>query len=425
MAARAGRSRYGWAGVLLAATLVGLGVPTFASAQPVVTVARPPSGTAVSGQDANAAGGGPRIGYGENGLEVRDPADRYRLVFGGRVQFRYASPYSDDPLDPEEIGRERETLTSIRRARFRVRGHAITPKLTFNVQYDLVNMWLLDARVDYEVRPWLQLRAGQWKADYNRERVASSSEQQMVERSIVNRVFTIDRQNGAMVLGRVRKDRPGDSNYWVGVFNGGGRSRGNDDRRPLWVARYQWNVAGGGVDMTGSDLDRTRTLRAIVAVAASGNQSAYTRFSSDGGGQIEDLPTGEPGEYRLAQWMGESALRWRGMSLQQEYHWKRVTNRTTGETLRLDGYYVQGGMFPHDFWRRAPRPLEFTARYATVDPNLGSPQDHREEVTVGANWFLRRHRNKFSIDASRLGFDTPAGFAETSTRVRLQWDVSF
>lgn len=424
MARRARTSHHGWAGGVLAAWLA-VGVPGVAGAQPAVAVATPSSETRPYAQHEPAAAGGPRVGYGADGLEVRDPADRYRIVFGGRVQFRYASPYSDDPLDPEELGQDRETLTSIRRARVRVRGHVLSPKLTFNVQYDLVNTWLLDARVDYEVRSWLQLRAGQWKADYNRERVASSGEQQMVERSIVNRVFTIDRQNGAMVHGRVRQERPGDSTYWVGVFNGGGRSRGNDDRRPLWVARYQWNLAGGGVDFTGSDLDRTRRLRAILAVAASGNQSAYTRFSSDGAGQVEDLPAGESGEYRLAQWMAESALRWRGVSLQQEYHWKRATNRTSGLTRRLDGYYVQGGVFLHDFWRIAPSPLEFTARYATVDPNLGSPEDHREELTIGANWFLRRHRNKFSADASRLRFDTPAGFAETSTRVRLQWDVSF
>lgn len=415
----------GWARGLLASTVLAVGLPTVTAAQPAVPLATPSFDASAPPQREPDAAGGPQVGYGADGFEVRDPGDRYRIVLGGRVQFRYASPYSDDPLDPEELGRERETLTSIRRARVRLRGHVLSPKLTFNVQYDLVNTWLLDARVDYEVRPWLQLRAGQWKADYNRERVASSGEQQMVERSIVNRVFTIDRQNGAMVHGRVREERPGDSNYWVGVFNGGGRSRGNDDWRPLWVARYQWNLAGGGVDFTGSDLDRTHALRAIVAVAASGNQSAYTRFSSDGASQVEDLPTGETGEYRLVQWMAESAMRWRGVSLQQEYHWKRASNRTSGLTRRLDGYYVQGGVFPHDFWRTAPRPLEFTARYATVDPNLGSPEDHRDEVTIGANWFLRRHRNKLSADASRLRFDTLAGFTQATTRVRLQWDVSF
>ena len=365
------------------------------------------------------------ISYGSEGLELRDADDDFRLVLGGRVQFRYASPFADDPLDPEELGRERETLTQIRRARFRASGHVFSPKLTFNVQYDLVNTWLLDARLNYEVRPWLQFRVGQWKADYNRERVASSSEQQMVERSIVNRVFTIDRQNGAMVHGRVGEGHRLDSNYWVGVFNGGGRSRGNDDRRPLWVARYQWNVAGGGLDFAAVDFERTRKVRAILAVAASGNQSAYSRFASDGAGQVEDLPEGGPGQYALSQWVAEGALKWGGVSVQHEFHWKQVADRVTGASQRLTGFYVQGGVFAHEFWPLLPRPLEFTSRYATVDPDLDGFEDQREEVAVGANWFLNGHRNKFSVDASRILFDTVEGTAESSTRVRLQWDVSF
>lgn len=366
------------------------------------------------------------ISYGPDGLELRDADNDFRLVLGGRVQFRYASPFEDDPLDPEELGRERTTLTRIRRARFRASGHLSSQKLTFNYQYDIVNMWLLDARLNYEVRPWLQFRVGQWKADYNRERVASSSEQQMVERSIVNRVFTIDRQNGAMVHGRAGEGRRLDSNYWVGVFNGGGRSRGNDDRRPLWVARYQWNVAGGGLGFAGVDFERTREVRAILAVGASGNQSAYSRFASDGAGQVEDLPDGVPGQYALSQWVAEGAVMWGGVSVQHEFHWKRVADRLTGSARQLNGGYLQGGLFPHEIWASVPRPLELTARVARVDPDLGGINDQRAELAIGANWFLNQHRSKLSVDATRLRFDTPqGGSAESSTRIRLQWDVSF
>lgn len=365
------------------------------------------------------------VSYGPEGLAFGTDDTRFRLVLGGRIQARYAAPFEDDPLDPEELGRERETLTRIRRARARASGHLFSPRFTFAVQYDLVNTWLLDARVNYELRPWLQVRAGQWKADYNRERVASSGEQQLVERSIVNREFTIDRQNGVAVHGRVAENRRGDSTYWVGVFNGGGRSRGNDDRRPLWVARYQWNVAGGGLDFRPVDLDRTSEVRAIIAVGASVNQSPYSRFASDGPGQVDDLPGPTSGQYLLAQWVGEAALKWRGVSVQQEVHWKRVTDRETGAARRLMGVYVQGGFFPHERWRAVPRPLEIVGRYARVDPDADSSEDHRDERTAGANWYIGGHRNKLSLDVSRLLFDTLDGVADSSTRVRVQWDISF
>jgi phosphate-selective porin OprO and OprP len=367
----------------------------------------------------------PVVRYGDDGLEIGRDTSPFRLTLGGRLQFRYAAPFVDDPLDPEELGRERETLTNIRRARFRAGGHLFTPRLTFAFQYDLVNTWLLDARLNYEVWPWLQLRAGQWKADYNRERVASSGEQLLVERSIVNQAFTIDRQNGVMVHGRAAEGRPYDSTYFVGVFNGGGRSRGNDDRQPLWVARYQWNALGDALEFSAVDLARSREVRLTLAAGASGNQTANTTFSSSGPGQIPGIPDGEPGRYRLAQWVGESALHWRGISAQHEYHWKRITDTSTGGVRRLEGFYVQAGLFPHEFLGAVPRPFQFTGRFATVDPNLGDSEDHREEITVGANWFLNGHRSKISADASRLRFDTPDGFVESSTRYRLQWDVSF
>ncbi len=361
----------------------------------------------------------------EDGLSLRTRDDRFLLRLGGRVQLRYAEPFEDDPLDPEELGRERERLTEIRRARFRASGYLFTPKLTFAYQYDLVNTWLLDARLNYELKPWLQLQVGQWKAEYNRERVASSSQQHLVERSIVNRVFTIDRQNGAMVHGDVAQGSRADSRYWVGVFNGGGRSRGNDDRRPMWVARYQWNVLGGGLDFTPVDLDRSRTLRASLAVASSGNQSGWSRFSSDGGGQVDDIPDGSAGQYRLSQWVVEGALAWRGISVEHEYHWKEVTDRDSGDVRRLDGFYVQGGSFLHEFWPVVPRPLELAARYAAVDPDGLRRENSRREVTFGANWFFNGHRNKVSIDTSRLHFDVPDGDRSSSRRVRVQWEVSF
>jgi len=362
---------------------------------------------------------------GGDGLTLRSRDDRFMLQLGGRVQLRYSDPFDDDPVDLEDLAQARERDIDVRRARFRASGHLLTPKLTFAYQYDLVNTWLLDARLNYEVAPWLQVQAGQWKPEYNRERVASSSQQHLVERSIVNRVFTLDRQNGAMVHGAVAAGTRADSRYWVGVFNGGGRSRGNDDSRPMWMARYQWNVLGGGLEFAPVDFDRSRTVRASLAVAASGNQGALTRFSSDGGGQVDGLPDGTNGLYRLAQSVVEGALAWRGVSLEHEYHWKKVTDRDSGAVRRLEGFYVQGGAFLHEFWRVVPRPLELAARFATVDPDGLRRENSGHEVTFGANWFFNEHRNKLSIDTSRLHFDEPDGDRSSSRRVRAQWEVSF
>ena len=68
------------------------------------------------------------------------------------------------------------------------------------------------------------------KSNYNRERVDSSGRQQFVERSIVNRIFTVDRQVGVMIKGRLNKGTVADMRYYAGIFNGEGRSINNSGK---------------------------------------------------------------------------------------------------------------------------------------------------------------------------------------------------
>ena len=80
---------------------------------------------------------------------------------------------------------------------------------------------MIDWRIMLEKYKWAKLRIGQWKINYNRERVDSSGKQTMVERSIMNRVFTIDRQIGMMLYGRVNPGTILDANYYLGIYSGG------------------------------------------------------------------------------------------------------------------------------------------------------------------------------------------------------------
>jgi hypothetical protein len=45
------------------------------------------------------------------------------------------------------------------------------------------------------------------------------------------------------------------------------------------------------------------------------------------------------------------------------------------------------------------------------------------ELTVGANWFFDRHRNKLSMDLSWQDGNVLGG-GGSQTRVRLQWEIS-
>jgi hypothetical protein len=266
---------------------------------------------------------------------------------------------------------------------------------------------------------------GQWKVEYNRERMISSGKQQLADRSHLTHPFTIDRQQGLSLFGRLRGGGAADVSYAVGVFTGTGRGgTRNDDGVPMWTGRLQWNPLGTPVPLEGSDLSRRPDAVAGVAVAASTNRSPYTRFSQSGGSQLPGFEEGEAGQYRIRQAVLETSFMWQGLSWQQELHWKEIDDRASGRRTELAGNYVQAGLFPRQLLSFVPAALELAIRHAVYDPDRSVGDDLERELSLAANWFFAGHANKLTAEVSFLSFD--GGGSETGeTRFRLQWDVSF
>ena len=87
----------------------------------------------------------------------------------------------------------------------------------------------------------------------------------------------------------------------------------------------------------------------------------------------------------------------------------------------LDGAYAQAGYFFHQLWPSFPRPLEIAFRAAYVD---NDPADAlRRELSWVGNWFFAGHRNKLTLEASRLTTTDPTVNGPV-WRIRFQWDVS-
>ncbi len=340
-----------------------------------------------------------------------------------RLQTRYGMPYSDDPRTLAALQDTGGGELELRRSRFKLDVQLGIPSLTLYSETELQGMDQLDLRVTWQPSKAFGLRAGQWKPEYNRERRDSSGAQQFVERSIVNREFTIDRQQGVMVFGRVGAGTALDFNGWLGLFGGAGRDSFNDGGQMMPMARLQWNPNGVVLPFDQGDLERREEPTGSIAVATVRNRSRYTRFSSDGGGQLSGYAIGQVDQYELRQWMLETAFHWRGFSWQQEWHHKTVQDHVLGGERRLEGLYAQAGYFPHERWPAFPRPLELALRYAQVDPDT-SGSDASREASLAANWYFRGHRNKLNFDVSRLSL-TQGGESDHGWRARVQWDVSF
>lgn len=367
------------------------------------------------------------INHSSKGFVFTTPDGKYELQLAARLQFRFATPFDKDPLTYADLSDQGTTAFKVNRARLKIGGHAYEPWLKYYFEYELGQSNLLDYRVMVERYKGLSLKVGQWKADYNRERVISSGEQQMVDRSLINRPFTLDRQQGVEVYGHLDGSGMANVNYWLSALTGTGRgARDNDDLRLMYVARLQWNPLGRVVRMNGSDQERTPKPAALLAVAGATNRSRYTRFSQAGGGALEGFPDTDTSLYDVEQIMVETAFKYKGFSWQHESHWKHIADRHGDGTRDLVGSYVQAGYFLHGSFPGIPKALELAARYAFHQPDSSVPGDLQNEYTAVVNWFFAAgHKNKLSVEYSLITFEQQDFARAEGSRVRLQWDISF
>jgi phosphate-selective porin len=385
-----------------------------------------------------------KASYGSSGFRLETRDGNFQTNLQWRAQFRYSNPFGSDPRQLDDFAAEQSSSFEPRRLRMKIGGHGFQPWIKYYFEVDLQPARDVDAdaissaarvidwRIDLAKWDWGSIRLGQWKIDLNRERVDSSGRQQFVERSIVNRVFTIDRQVGLQFRGRLFKGTPADLRYYAGVFNGEGRSVRNTSDDHLYMGRLQWNFLGRDLSWRQTDVEFTEKPTGSFAVAGFTNTGPCTRWSSSGCGNLDGFESpisAADDQFKIEQAVQEFAFKYRGLSIQQEYHRKFITDRVAGTKSDLTGAYLQAGYFFHNLLDFIPAPLEFAARYAYIEePNETerAVYNERNEYTLGANWFFSGHNNKLTLDFSRLTLDDGlVGFTDSENRVRLQWDVSF
>ncbi|MCP2027272.1 phosphate-selective porin [Flavobacterium sp. HSC-32F16] len=364
--------------------------------------------------------------YGNKGIELRTNDNKFLFQLQSRFQFRFSTPNDTDPLTYDDYSQDKKTTFKINRARLKVGGHAFEPWLNYYWEYELSQSNLLDFRIMVEKWEWLSFKAGQWKVEFTRERFISSGEQQTVERSLINRPFTADRQMGVEVYGHLKGKGIADFNYWAAALTGTGRGNtSNDDNNLMYFGRAQWNFLGRFLDFEGSDIEFHEKPTPIIALSGLTNRSPYTRFSQSGGGYLEGYEDGAPGQYRVNQWNLETAFMYRGFSWQSEWHTKQIIDKLNNDsTTTLKGYYVQAGYFFHNTFNWWPKHLEMAGRHAAYRPDNDIRQNRQDETTIAFNWFFKGHKNKLTSEFSYFSFEDKTLPLEAGWRFRIQWDIS-
>jgi phosphate-selective porin OprO and OprP len=385
-----------------------------------------------------------KVSHGKKGFRFESRDGNWQTNLGWRAQLRYTSPYRSDPRSLANFAADTQNTFEARRLRMKIGGHGYRPWLGYYFEVDLEptrstsdsssssSSRVIDWRITVDKYEWAALRLGQWKIDYNRERVDSSGRQQFVERSIVNRQFTIDRQVGVQLRGRLFKETPADLRYYVGAFTGEGRGVRNDDEDLMWAGRLQWNFLGRDLKTRQTDVEYTKLPTGSLSFGAATNTGRCTRWSSSGCGNLSGFAspaTAANGQFEVEQYTQGFAFKWKGLSIQQEFHWKEVDDTVNNATSDMEGAYVQSGYFFHHLIPAIPKQLEFAARYAFVDePNATNVlvNNRREEFTLGANWFFAGHNSKITADFSYLSLEDVVVNREVNdNRFRVQYDVSF
>ena len=369
---------------------------------------------------------GVRMSYINQGFQLATDNGNYKAHVQARVQFRYSTPFDDTPTNNVQLMDPATQAFQINRARLKIRGHAYRPYLKYYIQYELNRGTLNDFSLMFEKWNWLKFKVGRGKVEYSRERLISSGNQSLADRSLINQYFTVDRQQGVTIYGNVGTDRLANFSYWTSVLTGAGRAaEGNPTNDLMYSGRLQWNFCGEEMLMEGSDTEIHQKGIGSIAVAAASYKGPYNVFSSDGGATIYNVPDSVTPFYDVNQVNFETAYMKRGFSWQSETHLKIIDDKLNNTTSNLAGTYVQAGYFFNQLFPRFPEKMEIAGRYTVFTPEIDTRDVVHNEYSLAVNYFFKGHANKLTAEITRLEFDDPILGTDERYRFRLQWDILF
>lgn len=314
-----------------------------------------------------------------------------------RVQNRFTletKKANDSELDSSEF--------TIRRVRLRFDGNALDPRLLYRLQFSFTRGdqdWdnakvpniLRDAVVGWRWNPKHTFWFGMAKLPGNRQRTISSSAQQMVDRSIVNATFNIDRDAGVQHFSQFGDEQP----LWLklAISNGEGRNQPNQNASLATTARLEWYPLGkfnDDGDNFEADLFREPKPRLGLAVGHSANQQ-----TSRTAGQLgKDLPdnTFRSLESRFA----DLFFKYRGFSFSSEWAKRTSANPMVSEDLFIyvgEGLNVQTGYVFESNW-------EPSLRWSIIRPekDIYTLAQQQNQYTVGLSKYIKNHVVKVQTD---------------------------
>jgi hypothetical protein len=328
----------------------------------------------------------------------------------------------------------------VRRARLKFDGFAYSPKLKYKIELGLTNRdvsgandfnrntprIILDAVLKWNFADNWELWAGQTKLPGNVERVVSSANLQLVDRSLLNSRFNIDRDLGVQLR---HKSNLGGSFLMrekLAISQGEGRNVTEGNEGGLqYTARLEFLPFGKFTskgDYSQSDLKREAKPKLMVGFTYNYNQDAVRErgfagdymIRTDGTIYETDQTTifaDAMFKYNGFSFMGEYAKRSAGDEIATEADGTTPTGDVvlTGNALNLQAGYL----FKSNY--------EIAARFTTLDYENITGNLPTEQYTLGASRYIVGHKLKVQSDISYTTLDGN----EDNITFRLGFDIHF
>jgi len=333
------------------------------------------------------------------GLTLESADGAFSLATRLRAQLRYQ-------VDAE--GGPAEHVFQIRRARLQFKGHAFNKHNKFKVELafsprDLSvkdgvphRTPLLTWYFEFDYLRDFTVRAGQYKIPYSRQRVVSSGDLQLVDRSLANGEFNHDRDIGFDIRSKDLGGLGGLLRYYVGVYMGEGRDFGDKNATPdfklHYLGRFEIQPMGKFKDYKEADMNRNLTPKLSIGAAY-----AFHHGSQGLKGVLGTTPEDE-GTTDYHSFTVDYAFKVAGFSSTAEFH-LRQGERNAGDAGPVTaarngmGWAVQAGFL-------IPRlPLEFAGRYSGV-MGRGTETSLSEKHSAGGgiSYYVAGHPWKIQAD---------------------------
>lgn len=360
----------------------------------------------------------------------------FSVKFAPRFQVRSMSSWDHD--GSQYTSPEHNFI--VRRARLKFDGFAYSPKLKYKLELGLSNRdisganqfnrntprYILDAVIMWHFAENWELWAGQTKLPGNVERVVSSANLQLIDRSMLNSRFNIDRDLGLQL--RHKSDLGGGflMREKLAISQGEGRnvSEGNEGGLQ-YTGRLELLPFGtfkSKGDYVQSDLKREETPKLMLGFTYNYNQNAVRERS--GLGDYMFKSDGSLYETNVTTLFADAMFKYQGFSFMAEYANRDADNpialdtdgtTPTGDVVLVgNAINLQAGYLFKTNYEIAGRFTSLT--YDSVTGSLPTKQ-----YTLGGSRYLVGHKLKVQTD---LSYTTVDGNEDNIT-FRLGFDIHF